>query len=78
MNTYKKYRKKYAKDPVKMRQVLAETVDNIKLKLYEGKIVIGNDSHEVHTVWSIFKDKEASDVISNAARGIMYKIDKIK
>lgn len=61
-----------------MRQVLAETVDNIKLKLYEGKIVIGNDSHEVHTVWSIFKDKEASDVISNAARGIMYKIDKIK
>ena len=78
MNTYKKYQKKYAKDPEMMRQVLAETVDNIKLKLYEGKIVIGNDSHEVHTVWGIFKDKAASGVISNAARGIIYKIDKIK
>ena len=78
INTYKKYQKKYAKDPDKMRQVLAETVDNIKSQIYEGKIAIGNGSHEVHSAWSIFKDKAASDVISNASRGIISKIGKIK
>lgn len=78
VNTFKKYKKQYAKDPDKMRQVLAETVDNIKKQIYEGKIAIGNGSHEVHTTWSIFKDKAASDVISNAARSITTKIDKIK
>lgn len=78
VNTCKKYQKKYAKDPDKMRQVLAETVDNIKSQIYEGKIAIGSGSHEVHSAWSIFKDKAAKDVISNAARGIINKIDKIK
>lgn len=78
VNTFKKYKKQYAKDPDKMRQVLAETVDNIKSQIYKGKIAIGNGSHEVHTAWSIFKDKAASDVISNAARSITTKIDKIK
>lgn len=78
VNTFKKYKKQYAKDPDKMRQVLAETVDNIKKQIYEGKIAIGNGSHEVHTTWSIFKDKAASDIISNAARSITTKIDKIK
>ena len=78
INTYKKYQKKYAKDPNMMRQVLAETVDNIKSQIYEGKIAIGNGSHEVHSAWSIFKDKAASDVISNASRGIISKIGKIK
>lgn len=77
VNTFKKYKKQYAKDPDKMRQVLAETVDNIKSQIYKGKIAIGNGSHEVHTAWSIFKDKAASDVISNAARSITTKIDKI-
>ena len=78
VNTFKKYKKQYVKDPDKMRQVLAETVDNIKKQIYEGKIAIGNGSHEVHTTWSIFKDKAASDVISSAARSITTKIDKIK
>lgn len=78
VNTFKKYKKQYAKDPDKMRQVLAETVDNIKLQIYKGEIAIGNGSHEVHSAWSIFKDKAASDVISNAARSITTKIDKIK
>ena len=78
MKTYKKYQKKYAKDPDKMRQVLAETVDNIKSQIYEGKIAIGKGSHEVHSALSIFRDKAASDVISNAARGITNNIDKIK
>ena len=78
MKTYNKYKKQYAKNPDKMRQVLAETVDNNKLQLYEGKIAILGNAHEVHSAWSIFKDKAASGVISNAARGIIYKIDKIK
>lgn len=78
VNTFKKYKKQYAKDPDKMRQVLAETVDNIKSQIYKGEIAIGNGSHEVHSAWSIFKDKAASDVISNAARSITTKIDKIK
>lgn len=78
INTCKKYEKKYAKNPDKMRQVLAETADNIKKQIYEGKIAIGNGSHEVHTAWSIFKDKAASDVVSNAARSITTKIAKIK
>lgn len=78
MNTYNKYKKQYAKDPDKMRQVLAETADNIKHQLYEGKIAILGDAHEVHSAWSIFKDKAASDVISNAARGMINKIEKIK
>ena len=78
MNTYNKYKKQYEKNPDKMRQVLAETADNIKRQLYEGKIAILGNAHEVHTAWSIFKDKAASDVISNAARSITTKIDKIK
>lgn len=78
MNTYNKYKKQYAKDPDKMRQVLAETADNIKHQLYEGKIAILDNAHEVHSAWSIFKDKAASDVISNAARSITTKIAKIK
>ena len=48
------------------------------LQIYKGEIAIGNGSHEVHSAWSIFKDKAASDVISNAARSITTKIDKIK
>ena len=57
-----------------MRQVLAETVDNLKKQLYKGELPIGSDSHTVHTAWSIFKSKNNPGIISNAAQKIMVPI----
>lgn len=77
LNTYKKYQKQYANNPEMMQQVLAETVDNLKKQLYKGELPIGSNSHTVHTVWSIFKNKNASDIISNAAQDILVPIFKL-
>jgi hypothetical protein len=57
-----------------MRQVLAETLDNIKKELYKGKLAIGSDSHEVHTVLSIFSEKSISSVVSDAAQAVLQPI----
>ena len=74
LNTYKKYQKQYANNPEMMQQVLAETVDNLKKQLYKGELPIGSNSHTVHTVWSIFKNKNNPGIISNAAQNIMEPI----
>ena len=74
LDTYKKYQKQYANNSEMMRQVLAETVDNLKKQLYKGELAIGSDSHTVHTVWSIFKNKNNPGIISNAAQKIMVPI----
>ncbi|WP_446784740.1 MORN repeat-containing protein [Macellibacteroides fermentans] len=57
INTEKKYSKQFANNTEAMQKVLAETVDNLKLQLYKGDLAIGTNSHSVHTVWSIFRDK---------------------
>lgn len=72
--TFNDYKKQYANNPEMMRQVLAETVDNLKKQLYKGELAIGSDSHTVHTVWSIFKNKNNPGIISNAAQKIMVPI----
>ena len=77
LNTYKKYQKQYANNPEMMQQVLAETVDNLKKQLYKGELAIGSSSHTVHTVWSIFKNKNNPGIISNAAQNIMTPILKL-
>lgn len=77
LNTYKKYQKQYANNPEMMQQVLAETVDNLKKQLYKGELPIGSNSHTVHTVWSIFKNKNNPGIISNAAQNIMEPILKL-
>ena len=77
LNTYKKYQKQYANNPEMMQQVLAETVDNLKKQLYKGELPIGSNSHTVHTVWSIFKNKNNLGIISNAAQNIMVPILKL-
>ena len=74
LDTYKKYQKQYANNSEMMRQVLAETVDNLKKQLYKGELAIGSDSHTVHTAWSIFKSKNNPGIISNAAQKIMVLI----
>lgn len=74
LNTYRKYQKQYANNPGMMRQVLAETVDNLKKQLRKGELAIGSDSHTVHTAWSIFKSKNNPGIISNAAQKIMIPI----
>ena len=74
VNACNKYEKQYANNPEMMRQVLAETVDNLKKQLYKGELAIGSDSHTVHTVWSIFKNKNNPGIISNAAQKIMVPI----
>lgn len=74
VNARNKYEKQYANNPEMMRQVLAETVDNLKKQLYKGELAIGSDSHTVHTVWSIFKNKNNPGIISNAAQKIMVPI----
>lgn len=56
--TYKKYGKKYAKNPEMMQKVLAEAVDQLKDQLYRGKLQIGKEKI-VHTSWSIFKQPVA-------------------
>ena len=77
LDTYKKYQKQYANNPEMMQQVLAETVDNLKKQLYKGELPIGSNSHTVHTVWSIFKNKNNPGIISNAAQNIMVPILKL-
>lgn len=74
LHTYNTYKKQYANNPEMMQQVLAETVDNIKKQLYKGELAIGNDSHTVHTPWSIFKNKNAPSIVSNAASNILAPI----
>ena len=74
LETFKKYQRKYANDPEKMQQVLAETVDNIKKQIYKGELAIGGNSHTVHTVSSIFSEKSISSVVSDAALGILQPI----
>ena len=70
IQTYKKYQKQYAKNPEMMQKLLAETIDNIKGQLYRGNLPIGNGSHQVHTVLSIFK--ESSGAVTSAASKITY------
>ena len=77
LNTNKKYQKQYANNPEMMQQVLAETVDNLKKQLYKGKLAIGTDSHTVHTPWSIFRNKNASGIVSNAASNILVPISNL-
>ena len=68
LNTYKKYQKQYVDNPEMMQQVLAETVDNLKKQLYKGKLAIGNNSHTIHTIWSIFKNKNTLNNIFNSVQ----------
>ncbi len=66
---YKKYQKKFANNPEMMQEILAETVDNLRRRLYTGKTSIGKGSHEVHTIWSIFKQNKG--VASQAANTLL-------
>ena len=68
----KKYGEKYANNPEMMQKLIAETVDNIKKKLYRGELAIGNGAHEVHTVLSIFK--ESKKTAAEASRNIINAI----
>ena len=74
LHTYNTYQKQYANNPEMMQQVLAETVDNLKKQMYKGELAIGNGSHTVHTVWSIFKNKNAPGIVSNAASKILVPV----
>lgn len=78
LNTYKKYSKQYAKNPEMMRQKLAETVDELKRRLYNGdkSLAIGR-SGEVHNVWNVFRAKPATNIVGSAAYNILnVKISK--
>lgn len=57
-----------------MQQVLAETVDNLKKRLYKGELAIGADSHTVHTAFSIFKEKSTVSVVSDVAQNTINLI----
>ena len=69
INQYKKYQKIYASNPEMMQKVLAETVDDIKQNLFRGRTAIGKNSHEVHTVLSIFK--QSKGVATQAAQTLL-------
>ncbi|MDE6091186.1 MAG: AHH domain-containing protein [Duncaniella sp.] len=69
INTYKKYQQKYVNNPEMMQKILAETVDNLKQGLFKGRFAIGNRSHEVHTVLSIFK--QSKGVATEAAQTLL-------
>lgn len=69
INEYKKYQQKYANNPEMMQKILAEKVDNLKQDLFKGRFAIGEESHEVHTVLSIFK--QSSGVVSQAAQTLL-------
>ena len=75
IQTYKKYQKQYAKNPDMMRKVLAETVDNLKEKLYKGELKIGSGAHKVHTPWSIFTDSRG--IVSDAAKNITDIVNNV-
>lgn len=68
----KRYGKQYANNPDMMQKLIAETVDNIKKKLYKGELAIGTSRHEVHTVLSIFK--ESKKTAAEASRNIINAI----
>jgi hypothetical protein len=72
IQTYKKYQKQYAKNPEMMQKVLAETVDNIKGQLYKGNLAIGTGSHQVHTIWSIFKESQGA--VTDAAKNVTQSV----
>ena len=55
-----------------MQKVLAERVDDIKKELYEGTRAIGNNSHQVHTVWSIFKESQGA--VTDAAKNVTQSV----
>ena len=74
VQAFKKHQKQYTKDPEMMKKILAETVDNIKDKLYRGELAIGSGSHAVHTPWSIFTDSKG--VVLDAAYNITSLINK--
>lgn len=69
ININRKYGKKYANNPEMMQKILAETVDNIKQDIFKGRLPIGNGSHEVHTVLSIFKKSKGT--ASQAAKTLL-------
>ena len=69
--TYKQYQKKYVDNPDMMRQILAETLDNLKERLYKGDLEIGKNAHSVHTAMSIFKETSYSEAVSNEAQNVM-------
>lgn len=75
IDTYNKYKNKYAKNPEMMQKVLAETVDNLKEQLYKGKLAIGSGSHTVHTPWSIFTGKIG--VVSDASQNIIIAVNHL-
>ena len=58
-----------------MRKVLAESVDNLKGKLYKGELKIGSGAHKVHTPWSIFTDSR--DIVSDAAKATTDIVNNI-
>lgn len=72
LNTYNKYRKQYAKNPEMMRQKLAETVDELKTRLYKGDktLAIGRNG-EVHNVQNVFRSKTGSNIVASAANNII-------
>ena len=72
IQTYKKYQKQYAKNPEMMQKILAETVDNIKGQLYKGNLAIGTGSHQVHTIWSIFKESQGA--VTDAAKNVTQSV----
>lgn len=72
IQTYKKYQKQYAKNPEMMQKVLVETVDNIKGQLYKGNLAIGTGSHQVHTIWSIFKESQGA--VTDAAKNVTQSV----
>ncbi|MFJ1366978.1 AHH domain-containing protein [Capnocytophaga canimorsus] len=71
-DTYNKYKKQYANNPEMMQKVLAESVDEIKKKLYKGNLAIGGASHQVHTTLSIFK--ESGSIIKENAQPLINSI----
>ena len=72
IDTYKKYKKQYANNPEMMQKVLAEKIDEIKEKLYKGDLAIGHDSHQVHTVLSIFKESQGA--VTDAAKNVTQPV----
>ena len=71
-DTYNKYKHKYANNPEMMQKVLAEALDELKKKLYKGELAIGKSSHQVHTVFSIFK--ESKSIIKDNSQSLIKTI----
>ena len=69
VDTYKKLKKKYPNDPDMIRKGLCEVVDEIKKDLYHGKLPIGKDKNNVHTIWSVFK--QPNGAVSQASKKLL-------